>query len=136
MERCHIVNECLLSKVKVEDHSNLLMHVKELRDSVEIEPTSVLHQHRNRLSKVSTGTLRGIAHELLATVGIETGDSSFHNDLLKHPRSKRRELTPAVIMMRDRATEKRHDITKKSKRQRDSHEDMVEVVTSKRRRKG
>ena len=136
VERCHIVNECLLSKVRVEDHNNLLMHVKKLCDSADIEPTSVLHQCRNRLNKVSAGTLRGIACELLATVGIETGDSSFHNDLLKHPRSKRRELTPSVIMMRDRATEKRHDMTKKSKRQRDSHEDMVEVATSKRRRTG
>ena len=134
VERCNIVNEYLLSKVKVEDHNNLLMQVKELCDSVDIELTSVLYQHKNRLNKASTGTLRGIAYELLATVSIETGDSSFYNDPLKHPRSKRRELTPTVIMMRDRATEKRHDVTKRSKRQRESHEDMVEAVTSKRRR--
>ena len=110
--------------------------MKELYDSVDIELTSVLYQHKNRLNKASTGTLREIAHELLAMVGIETGDSSFHNDPLKHLRSKRRELTPTVIMMRDRATEKRYDITKRSKRQRESHEDMVEAATSKRRQQG
>ena len=135
VERCNVVNECLLSKVKVEDHDNLLVQVKELYNSADIEPASVLHQYKNRLNKVSTGTLRGIVYELLATVGIETRNSSFHNDLLKHPRSKRCDLTPTVMSMRDRATVRRHDQTKRSKRKREDYEDMIEVETSQQRRR-
>jgi len=124
-----------VTEVKVEDHDNLLVQVKELCNSADIEPASVLHQHKNRLNKVSTGTLRGIVHELLATVGIETRNSSFHNDLLKHPRSKRCDLTPTVMSMRDRATVRRHDQTKRSKRKREDYEDMIEVETSQQRRR-
>ena len=134
IERCNIVNECLLSKIRVEDCNNLLLRVKDLCNEVEIESTSVLHQCKCRLHKVSTKTLSGIVHELLAHLGIDARRSSFHNDPLSHPSSKRKALTSTVLIIRDEATAKRHDWANKNKKRKEDFEDMVEVESSKRRR--
>ena len=134
IERCNIVNESLLSKIRVEDCNNLLLRVKDLCNQVEIESTSVLHQHKCRLHKVSMETLRGIACELLTHLGIEARQSSFHNDPLTHPSSKLKALTSTVLIMRDEATPRRHHQANKNKKRKEDFEDMVEVESSKRRR--
>ena len=136
MERCNIVNECLLSKVKVENYNNLLIQVKELFKQEDIEPISTLHKHKNSLNKLSAETLRGIAHKPLASIGVDARRSCFRDDLLKHPKSRRCELDPTVLSMRDKATARRHDWITKDKRQREEYEDMVEVAISKKKRIG
>ena len=75
VERWNIVNECLLSKVKVEEHNNLLTQVKELCNQVDIEPTSTLHKCKCSLNKLSAETLRGVAYELLASIGADARHS-------------------------------------------------------------
>ena len=42
-ERCRIVNESMISKIRVEDHCILLNQVAELYRKVNINNTSVLH---------------------------------------------------------------------------------------------
>ena len=68
------------------------MQVKELFNEVDVELTSVLHKHKWSLNKLSTEALRGVVYELLASIGVDTRYSCFHNDPLKHLRSKRCEL--------------------------------------------
>ena len=62
LERCRIVHESIASKIKVEDHHNLLRQVSMLFTQVEINESSVLQQYKNRLNSLSTETLRGIAY--------------------------------------------------------------------------
>ena len=107
-ERCRIVNENMMSKIRVEDHYILLNQVAELYREVDINNTSVLHQYKNKLHKVNTETLRGIVYELLSYLGIDSHYTLFHNDIYKAPGSKRRDLMPSIILQRDQATARRH----------------------------
>ena len=91
----------------------------------------MLYQCKCRLHKVSTETLRGIAHELLANMRIETRRSGFHNDSLKHSSNKRCALMSTVLMRRNKAIAKSYNQANKSKKQKDEFEDMVEVERSK-----
>ena len=112
------------------------MQVKKLCDQVDIEQTSMLHTHKNSLNKVNTETLRGVVQELLTSIGVDTRHSRFYNDPSKYSRSRRCELDPTVLSMRDKATARRYDRITKEKRQREEHEDMVEVAISKKKRIG
>ena len=109
------------------------MQVKELHNQEDIEAKRVLHKHKNSLNKVSAETLRGVAHELLASIGADTRHSCFHNDPLKHPRSRRCKLDSIVLSMRDKAIARRCDRITKEKRQREEFEDVVEVAFSKKK---
>ena len=62
LERCRIVYESMASKIKVEDHHNLLMQVSKLFTQVEINTSSVLQQYKYRLNSLSTDTLRGVVY--------------------------------------------------------------------------
>ena len=64
-EQYRIVHESMMSKIRVEDHCILLNQVEELYREVNINNTSVLYQYKNKLHKVNTEILRGIAYELL-----------------------------------------------------------------------
>ena len=70
IERHRIVNEYLMSKVRIEDYCNLLYYVKELRNQVDVRANSALHWCEHQLNKVGTEILRGIVHGLLAALGI------------------------------------------------------------------
>ena len=67
----------MMSKIGVEDHCILLNRVTELYCKVDINNTSVLHQYKNKLHKVNTETLRGIACELLSHLGINSYHTPF-----------------------------------------------------------
>ena len=56
-ERCRIVNENMMFKIRVEDHYSLLNQVAALYNEVDIYDSSVLHQYKNKLHKVNTETL-------------------------------------------------------------------------------
>ena len=107
--------------------------MKELHNQVDIEPTSILHKHKDSVNKVSIKTLRGVACELLTSIGVDTRHSHFHNDPLKHPRSRRYKLDTTVLSIRDKETARRHDRTTKEKRRREEDEDMVKVAISKKK---
>ena len=98
----------MMSKIRVEDHCSLLNQVAVLYNEVDIYDSSVLHQYKNKLNKVNTETLRGIAYELLLYIGINSHHTSFHNDICKTPSSQRKDLTPSIIHQRDLATARRH----------------------------
>ena len=98
----------MISKIRVEDHGILLNQVKELYNQVSINNTSILHQYKNKLNKVNTEILRGIAYELLSHIGINSHHTPFHNDIHKTPSSQRRDLTPSMIHQRDLATARRY----------------------------
>ena len=83
IERCRIVHESMMSKIRVEDHGILLNQVKELYNHIPINNTSILHQYKNKLNKVNTKTLRGIAYTLLLHIGINSYHTPFHNDIYK-----------------------------------------------------
>ena len=117
----------MMSKIRVEDHCILLNQVADLYSEININNTSVLHQHKNKLYKVNTETLRGIAHELLSHLGINSHHTPFHNDIRKTLSSQRRDLTSSMIRQRDLATTRRHQQTITSKWQREEFEDMVEM---------
>ena len=57
-QRCNIVHECVILKVKGEDYHHPLLQVKELCDLVETEETNLLEQCKYKLNRVSTKTLR------------------------------------------------------------------------------
>ena len=116
-----------MSKIRVEDYCILLNQVAELYYKVNINNTSILHQYKNKLYKVNTETLRDIAYELLLYLGIDSYHTPFHNDIYKAPGSKRRDLTPSIILQQDQATARRHQQTTRCKRQREEFEDMVEM---------
>ena len=84
-EQCRIVNESMISKIRVEDYCMLLNRVAELYHEVVINNTSVLHQYKNKLHKVNTETLQGIAYELLLYLDIDSYHTSFYNDIYKTP---------------------------------------------------
>ena len=88
----------MMSKIRVEDHCSLLNQVAALYSEVDIYNSSVLHQYKNKLYIVNTETLRGIAYELLSHLGIDSYYTLFHNDIYKAPGSKRRDLTPSIIL--------------------------------------
>ena len=117
----------MISKIKVEDHCSLLNQVAALYHEVDINNTSVLHQYKNKLHKVNTKTLRGIAYELLSLLGIDSYHTLFHNDIYKAPGSNRRDLMPSIILQQDQATARRHQQTTRCERQREEFEDMVEM---------
>ena len=98
----------MMSKIRVEDHCILLNQVEELYCKVNINNTSVLHQYKNKLNKVNTETLRGIAYELLSHLGINSHHTLFYNDIYKTLASQRRDLIPSIIRQRDQATTRRH----------------------------
>ena len=77
----------MMSKIRVEDHCILLNQVEELHCEVNINNTSILHQHKNKLHEVNTETLRGIACKLLLYLGINSHDTLFYNDIHKTPSS-------------------------------------------------
>ena len=83
IEWYRIVHESMMPKIRVEDYGILLNQVKELYNQVPINNTSVLHQYKNKLNKVNTETLRGIAYELLSHIGINSYHTLFHNDIRK-----------------------------------------------------
>ena len=129
LKRCRIVHECMLSKVRVEDHCNLLNQVKQLYQQLDISPSSVLHQYKYKLNNINTETLRGIAYKLLSTMNVDSSQTLFHSDLRRSPYSTRRELTSSALLRRDQATARRHDLVTTRKRNREEFEDMVERRT-------
>ena len=129
LERCRIVHECMLSKVRVEDHCNLLNQVKQIYLQSDISPSSVLHQYQYKLNKVNTETLRGIAYELLSTMNVDSSQTLFHSDLRRSPSNVRRELTSSALLRRDQATARRHYLVTTRKRNREEFEDMIERRT-------
>ena len=88
----------MISKIRVEDHCSLLNQVIALYNEVDIYDSSILHQYENKLHKINTKTLRGIAYELLSHLGIDSYHNLFYNDIYKAPGSKRRDLTPSIIL--------------------------------------
>ena len=98
----------MISKIRIEDHGILLNQVKELYNQVPINNTSILHQYKNKLNKVNTKILRGIAYELLSHLGINSHYTLFYNDIYKTLASQRRDLIPSIIRQRDQATTRRH----------------------------
>ena len=100
---------------------------------MDVSATSVLHQHKHRLNKVSTEMLRGIAYELLSILGVDSQRTHFHNDLHKNPKDRRQELTPRSLHQRDLATERRHKQSQNNKRLREEFDDIVESTVKKKR---
>ena len=119
----------MISKVRVEDHCNLLNQVKKLYLQSDISPSSILHQCKYKLNKVNTETLRGMSHELLSTTNVDSSQTLFHSDLRRSPSSTRRQLTSSALLCRDQATARRHDLATTRKRDREEFEDMVERRT-------
>ena len=97
LERYRIVYESMTSKIKVEDHHNLLIQVSKLFTQVEINASSVLQQYKHRLHSLSTDILRGIAYQLLSDLNVNSHQTPFYNDIMKNKTSTWRELTPEII---------------------------------------
>ena len=108
LERYRIVHESMASKIKVEDHHNLLMQVSKLFTQVEINVLSVLQQYKHRLNSLSTYTLRGVVYQLLSNLNVNSHQTLFHNDIIRNKTSTWRELTPEIIQRRDQATTRRY----------------------------
>ena len=87
LERCRIVYESMASKIKVEDHHNLLLQVSMLFTQVEISASSILQQYKHRLNSLSTNTLRGIVYQLLSNLNVDSYQTPFHNDILRNKTS-------------------------------------------------
>ena len=66
VERCNIVHERTVSDVRVEDYHQLLVHARRLYRCCDIDQDHVLWQYRNRLSSLSSDTLRGIIYEFFS----------------------------------------------------------------------
>ena len=98
----------MMSKIRVEDHCILLNQVAELYYEIDINNTSVLHQYKNKLHKVNTETLQGIAYELLSYLGINSYYTLFNNNIYKTLASQRRDLMPSIILQQDQATARRY----------------------------
>ena len=94
----------MASKVKVKDHYNLLNWVKLLFGQVEIIMSSPLHQYKHKLNHISIEILRGIAHELLSGMNIDSHQTEFYNDLKKLNRGTWRDLSSDNIQRRYQAT--------------------------------
>ena len=108
LERCRIVHESMASKVKIEDHHNLLIQVNKLFTQVEINASSVHLQYKHRLHSLPTETLRGVAYQLLTNLNVDSHQTLFHNDILRAKTRTWRELTPEIIHGRDQATMRRY----------------------------
>ena len=108
LERYRIVHESMASKVKIEDHHNLLVQVNKLFTQVEINASSVLLQYKHRLNSLPTETLRGVAYQLLSNLNIDSHQTLFHNDILRNKTSTWKELTPEIIHRRDQAMMRRY----------------------------
>ena len=115
MERCRIVHESLASKIQVEDYHHLLTQVKVLFHRTEIESSSVLHQHGNRMNRLSTETSRGVAYQLLSDLNADGLNTPFCNDVQRNRKNAQRDLSPEVLMRRDQATIQRHHRGRDSK---------------------
>ena len=126
LERCRIVHESMASKIKIEEHHNLLVQVSKLFTQVEINASSVLLQYKHRLNSLPTETLRGVAYQLLSNLNVDSHQTPFHNDILRTKTSTWRELTPEIIQRRDQATMRRYQQLVTRKRRREEFEDMVE----------
>ena len=98
-----------------------------------LNATNVLHQREHRLNKVSTETLRGIAHELLSILGVHSQRTYFHTDLHKSPKTRRQELNPRTLHQRDLATARWHEQSRNNKRLREEFDDVVESTVKKKR---
>ena len=134
IERCHIVHESLSSNAQIEDHHHLLQQVRLLFQQADAEVSNVLHQCKHRLHRLSTETLRGIAHQLLSDLGADSTATPFHTDINNKNKRAWRSLTPEVVLRRDQATVRRHQQMKRNKRRRDEFEDMVESKRCRQRR--
>ena len=132
-ERCKIVNESLISKVRIEDHCTLLNQAKELYNQVSLNAANVLHQCKHRLNKVSTETLRGIAYELLSILGVDSQRTYFHTNLHKSPKDRRQELNPETLHQRDLVTVRQHKQSRNNKRLREEFDDAVESTVKEKR---
>ena len=71
---------------------------------MKLNAKNVLHQHKHSLNKVSTKTLRGIACEMLSSLGVDIQRTYFHADLHKSPKDRRQELNPGTLHQCDLAT--------------------------------
>ena len=90
----------MMSKVKVEDHYNMLSQVKQLHSLAEIEETNAVQQCRHELKKFSTETLRGVAYEFLSQLNVDSHQTPFCDNLhRKHYFC--RSLTPDMIRLCD-----------------------------------
>ena len=127
LERHKIVHECMASRVKVEDHHNLLNQVKMLFSQVEISASSPLHQYKHKLNHISKETLRGVAYELLSGVNVSSYLTLFYNIFKRQNRGIQRDLRSDNIQRRDQATIRQYQQTEKRKQRREEFEDMVEM---------
>ena len=84
-----------------------------------LNTTNVLHQHKHRLNKVSTETLKGIAYELLSILGVDSQRTYFYTDIHKSPKDRRQELNPGMLYQRDLATERQNEQSSNNKRLRE-----------------
>ena len=100
-----------------------------------LSATNILHQHKHKLNKVSTETLRGIAHERLSVIGVDSQRTYFHTDLHKSPKFRRREFNPTMLHQRDLAMARRHEQSRNNKRLREEFDDIIESTVKKKRRK-
>ena len=128
-----VVNESLISKIRVEDHCHLLCCVKRPRTQVNISNTSVMHKCKHRLNKANTETLRGVAHELLSHLRVNSQQTQFYTNLQKNSNARRRELVPSLLRQIDFATARRCKQTVNSKRLREEFNDVVELKMTRKR---
>ena len=77
MEQCQIVHESKMLRIKVEDHYNTLKQVKGLHAQVDIEESSVVKAHRNRLNNPPIEILRAVACELLICLNVDLLETPF-----------------------------------------------------------
>ena len=75
------MHESIASRLKFEDHYNLLNQVKLLFSQVEIRISSPLYLCKYKLNHISMKTLRDKAYELLLGINVNIHQITFHNNL-------------------------------------------------------
>ena len=119
-ERCQIVHESTVAKIRVEDYHELLVYVRRIYRYINLEHHSILGQYKSRLDILNTDTLQEIVYEVISSYDLDT-DSDIIIDYIRNLTShKRRELNSLILECRDKVTIRRH---RNLKQKRDSTED-------------
>ena len=85
-----------------------MIYVRRLHSCTDVDSLQVLKQYENKLSSLTTDTLRGIAYEILSSYDVDGGEEAFNNRIGSSSSHVRIELNNLMLELKDKAADIRH----------------------------
>ena len=108
LEWCNIIDEVTMSKVRIENIHTLLTQVRILYRVIDKGSSSALWRHKEKVTSLSTATIRGIIYEKNYFAGGECAHERFNDFIRSSCKHKSMSLSEELLELRNETTRNRH----------------------------